>query len=240
MPALVAGSLWTLALATAITLCPRGWRSADLTNRLLSLWSQGWLFATGANVVIEGAQHLHGIGACVVVSNHQSNLDPIVLTSTFGGRIRILTKRELFRVPLLGSALRTMGMVEVNRDSPDRATIAAGAAHALDQGLPLLVFPEGTTSRTGDLLPFKPGAFQIAIRHGVPIIPVLVTDSREVWPAKRLKVKAATVRVVVTAPLATEGLAESRVVDLSAMVRGRLENAWRVRSEGQHPRGIAT
>lgn len=232
VPALVAGSLWTLVLAAVMTLCPPGWRSPELTNRLLSLWSRGWLIATGAKVVVEGAQHLHGVSACVVVSNHQSNLDPIVLTSTFRGRIRILTKRELFGVPLLGSALRAVGMVEVNRDAPDRVTIAAGAAHALDQGMPLLVFPEGTTSRTSDLLPFKPGAFQIAVRHGVPILPVLVTDSREVWPAKRLRVRAGTVRVVVTAPVATEGLAECHVVDVSATVRGQLEDARRDRSGG--------
>ena len=232
-PALSLGSLWTLLLAVLITACPRRWRSRRFTNRLLHLWAQGWLVATGARVEIQGVQHLQGLGACVVVSNHQSNLDPIVLTSTFGGAIRILTKRELFAVPLLGTALRAVGMVEVNRYAPDRATIAAAATQALAQDLLLLVFPEGTTSREGDLLPFKPGAFQIAVRHGVPVVPVLVTGSRDVWPAKRLKIRSGRVQVVVTAPMATAGLVEADVVGLSAKVRERLDHARRVEAENR-------
>lgn len=222
-PALALGSLWTLLLAVPITACPRRWRSRRLTNRLLHLWAQGWLVATGARVEVEGMQHLQSIGACVVVSNHQSNLDPIVLTSAFGGAIRVLTKRELFDVPLLGAALRAVGMIEVNRLLPDRAAITTAAANTLAQGIPLLVFPESTTSRDGKLLPFKPGAFQIAIRHGVPVLPVLVVGTRHVWPAKKLKIRSGHVRVVISQPVDTVGLGPPDVVELRATVRRRFE-----------------
>lgn len=226
-PALVLGAWWTLLLAGLLVVCPRRWRSRDLTDRFLRSWSRGWLSLTGARVVVSGTRRLEEIGACVVVANHQSNLDPIVLTSTFGGAIRILTKRELFDVPLLGAALRALGMVEVNRLLPDRAAITAAAADTLAQGIPLLVFPEGTTSRDGKLLPFKPGAFQIAIRHGVPILPVLVTDTRDVWPAKTLKIRSGQVRVVITPPIDTVGLGQPDVTRLRATVRRRLQEAGR-------------
>ena len=235
-PALVLGSWWTLLLAGLLIACPRRWRSHALTNRLLDLWAQGWLVATGARVEIEGVQHLQGIGACVVVANHQSNLDTIVLTSTFSGAIRILTKRELFDVPLLGAALRAVGMVEVNRTMPDRAAITAAAADTLAHGIPILVFPEGPTSRDGKLLPFKPGAFHIAIRHGVPVLPVLVTDTRNVWPAKRLKIRSGQVRVVITPPIDTADLVPPDVTALRATVRRRLQGPGRGESgQGTSP-----
>lgn len=226
-PALILGCWWTLLLAGLLIVCPRRWRSRDLTDRLLRSWSRGWLNVTGARVAVSGSRHLEGIGACVVVANHQSNLDPMVLTSTFGGAIRILTKRELFDVPLLGAALRALGMVEVNRLLPDRAAITAAAADTLAQGIPLLVFPEGTTSRDGKLLPMKAGAFQIAIRHGVPVLPVLVVDTRNVWPAKRLKIRSGQVGVVITPPIDTGDLGQPDAIELRARVQRRLQEGGR-------------
>lgn len=236
-PALALGSWWTLLLAALLLACPPRWRSRAFTDRMLHLWSQGWLRAIGVQVEVSGSRHLDRLGACVVVANHQSNLDPIVLTSTFGGAIRILTKRELFEVPVLGAALRTIGMVEVDRMLPDRDAITAAAADTLAQGIPLLVFPEGTTSRTGDLLPFKPGAFQIAIRHGVPVLPVRILDSHNVWPAKRLKIRSGHVSVVITPPIDTLGLGQSDATELGTTVRRCLEGTGRAESgEGTSPR----
>lgn len=98
------------------------------------------------------------------------------------GSLRILSKRELFDVPVL-AALRALGMVVVDRLTPDRATIHDDSARNLAEGGALLVFPEGTTSRRGGLLPFRAGALEVAVASQVPIVPACFFDTRTVWPA---------------------------------------------------------
>lgn len=114
--------LATLVLATGLLAYPAGWRSRRFLNRTLYLWSHCWLLCTGARIKVHGREHLCDRGAFVVVSNHQSNLDSIDLALSRGS-LRILTKRELFDVPVLGAALRALGMVIVDHLTPDRATI---------------------------------------------------------------------------------------------------------------------
>lgn len=218
LPALAVGALATLLSSAGLLACPSRLRSRAFVDRLLYFWSRSWLLATGARIEVEGLEHLDRVAPCVVVSNHQSNLDPMVYLASFRGSIRILTKRELFSVPLLGAALRVVGMVEVDRTGPDRDAIGQAAAHTLAQGLPVLVFPEGTTSRDGELLPFKDGAFEIAVATGVPLLPAAVINSRDVWPGKRLTIRPGTVRLILCEPVLTDHLTREDVPELRARV----------------------
>ena len=112
--------------------------------------------------------------AYVVVSNHQSNLDPMVHLQALPLSLRVLAKREMFQILLLGPAMRTAGMIEVDRDSPDFRRIDQAAARSLAAGHSLLVYPEGTTSPDGTIGDFKDGAFIIAVTSQVPIVPVTI------------------------------------------------------------------
>ena len=112
--------------------------------------------------------------AYVVVSNHQSNLDPMVHLQALPLSLRVLAKREMFQILLLGPAMRTAGMIEVDRDSPDFRRIDKAAARSLAAGHSLLVYPEGTTSPDGTIGDFKNGAFIIAVTSQVPIVPVTI------------------------------------------------------------------
>jgi 1-acyl-sn-glycerol-3-phosphate acyltransferase len=126
-------------------------------------WRTVPTFAAGA---------LATVAPCVVVSNHQSNLDPIVHLATLPLSLRVLAKREMFRIWLLGPAMRTIGMIEVDRDSPDFRRIDLAAARDLAAGHSLLAYPEGTTSADGTIGEFKDGAFVIAVASQVPVLPV--------------------------------------------------------------------
>lgn len=189
----------------------------------------------GARIKVHGKEHLDNAGVCVVVSNHQSNLDPIVYLALSRGSLRVLTKRELFDLPLLGAALRALGMVKVDRTTPDRTTIHDDSVRNLAEGVPLLVFPEGTTSRDGELLPFRVGAFQLAVASQVPIVPACVLDTRRVWPGKRLSIRPGTVHVVISEPVSTIGLCQDDVGALRARVVHRITTIYCAHQEANPP-----
>jgi 1-acyl-sn-glycerol-3-phosphate acyltransferase len=220
--ALGGGGLATVVVATGLLACPARWRSRGFSNRMLYLWSRCWLVCVGARVKVRGREHLGNGAACVVVSNHQSNLDPIVYLALSRGSLRIMAKRELFDLPLLGAALLALGMVKVDRLAPDRTTIQDESVRNLAEGVPLLVFPEGTTSRSGELLPFRAGAFEVAVASQVSIVPASVLDTRDVWPAKRLLIRPGTVHVIISEPLSTTGLSRDDVPALRARVVDRI------------------
>jgi 1-acyl-sn-glycerol-3-phosphate acyltransferase len=233
--ALGGGGLATMVIATGLLACPARWRSRGFSNRMLYLWSRCWLLCVGARLRVHGREHLGNGGACVVVSNHQSNLDPIVYLALSRGSLRIMTKRELFDVPLLGAALRALGMVKVDRLTPDRTTIQDESARNLAEGVPLLVFPEGTTSRRGELLPFRAGAFEVAVASQVSIVPACVLDTRDVWPAKRLLIRPGTVHVIISEPLTTTGLSRDDVPALRARVVDRIRTTCCPRQDTNRP-----
>jgi len=161
VPAFIGGVLATLA-ASLVVLC-RGPARADsaVTGRIVRWWAAVWLRAAGARVVVRGLELVRPGTAYVVVSNHQSNLDPMVCLRVLPPGLRVLAKREMFRIWLLGPAMRAIGMIEVDRDSPDFSQIDQAAARSLAAGHSLLVYPEGTTSPDGTM-----GAGQHATGRG--------------------------------------------------------------------------
>ena len=158
-----------------LLLC-RGPARADspVTDRIVRWWAAAWLRAAGARVAVQGLEHVSPAAAYVVVSNHQSNLDPMVHLQALPLSLRVLAKREMFRIWLLGPAMHAIGMIEVDRDSPDFGQIDQAAARCLAAGHSLLVYPEGTTSPDGTIGEFKDGAFIIAVTSRVPVLPVTI------------------------------------------------------------------
>ena len=114
--------------------------------------------------------------AYLFMSNHASNLDPPVITPLLGRRISIIAKQELFKIPFFGRAMRAAGFVAVNRANsraaPSRVFVAP--LQCCNQGMGMLVFPEGTRSPDGRLLPFKKGPFHLAMEAGVPVVPITI------------------------------------------------------------------
>lgn len=164
------------------------WSALRRNTDTMYAWARGivrlGLRAAGVHIRVEGLENVPHGRTCILLSNHVSNLDPPVLMAIAPGRVSFLLKQELMKIPLLGTAMRMGKFVPVarshSREDARRSTEAA--AEALNAGLHLLVFPEGTRSADGRLLPFKKGAFFMAEATGVPIVPIVVSGTAEMMP----------------------------------------------------------
>ncbi|WP_419805858.1 lysophospholipid acyltransferase family protein [Terriglobus sp.] len=157
----------------------------------------GWMYRAGQRIAnlglraagitfdVEGRDNIPADRPCIYMSNHVSNLDPPALIPMMPGTPAVMVKKSLMRIPLLGPAMRMGKYVPVERDGDRRSAVQAAraAAEAIQSGLSLLVFIEGTRSRTGRLLPFKRGPFHIAQSTGAPIVPVAI------WGTERMMQK---------------------------------------------------
>ena len=159
----------------------------------------------GVRVHVHGVENLQGSGPYIFAPNHQSNFDIAALLGYLPGQNRFIAKKELFAEPVLGTVLRTMGMIPVDRDNPLEAIDRLNAAAAA--GSSLIIFPEGTRSRDGQLLPFKKGPFIAAIHLKLPIVPVICVGTSAIMPkGVYLSIVPGDVDVFVEPPIATEGL----------------------------------
>jgi len=151
----------------------------------------------GVRIGVIGSEHLQPGQNYIFMSNHVSNLDPPVLIPIIPGRCSVLVKKELFRLPILGTGMKVADLVPVDRGDREAAIESVNAAiKVLQQGLHMVVFPEGTRSADGHLLPFKKGPFHMAMESGVPIVPVTLQGTFESWPKTRFALKPGTATVI--------------------------------------------
>jgi len=156
----------------------------------------------GVKIEVRGLQHLAPGCNYIFMSNHVSNLDPPVLVPVIPGRCSVLVKKELFRVPVLGTGMRLGELVPVDRGDREAAIESIQAATAvLRKGLHMVIYPEGTRSGDGRLLPFKKGPFHLAMDSGVPVVPVTLLGTFESWPKTRFALRPGTATVVFHPPL---------------------------------------
>jgi 1-acyl-sn-glycerol-3-phosphate acyltransferase len=155
----------------------------------------------------------------VVVSNHESLVD-ILLISHLPWEMKWLSKAELFRLPFLGWDMWLAGDIPVERGTARSAVRALQRCRAvLARRVSVIIFPEGTRSKTGELLPFKDGAFHLAIETGVPILPLAVSGTRTALAKRDWRVAPAVAEVRVLPPIETTGMTKADVAALSSRVR---------------------
>jgi 1-acyl-sn-glycerol-3-phosphate acyltransferase len=160
----------------------------------------------------------------VFCANHQSNVDPPVLFEALHPQVHILYKAELNAIPLLTHAFRVGGFIPVDRRNKEAAmrSIDAGAA-SIRSGNTFLIFPEGTRSKTSELLPFKKGGFVMAIKAGAPIVPVAVQGGRAAMQKGSPIVRPVTVSIRIGEPIETAGVPLSERDRLIALTRERID-----------------
>jgi 1-acyl-sn-glycerol-3-phosphate acyltransferase len=138
----------------------------------------------------------------IFMSNHVSNIDPPILIPLIPRRTSVMVKKELFRIPILGRAMRMGSLVPVDRGNRDAGIEAVSAAKkVIDQGLSMAIYVEGKRSFDGKLLPFKKGPFYLAMECGVPVVPVTMVGSHEAMPKGRFAIKPGVVEVIFHPPI---------------------------------------
>lgn len=172
-------------------------------------WSGLLLRLAGANVVFENVEVIDPNQPQILVANHVSWFDVLALAASLPGRYVFVAKKELGKVPVFGGALQACGHILIDRQDRNRAVESLAEAQAkLEAESPtIIMFPEGTRSRTGALMPFKKGAFVLAIQTRVDIVPAAITGSREVMRKGSLLVRPGTIRVRFGDPIEVGGLA---------------------------------
>jgi 1-acyl-sn-glycerol-3-phosphate acyltransferase len=184
------------------------------------------LAIVGLRYVVEGEERLLDRPAVYCV-NHTSNVEPPLLFAALRRltpRLHILYKAELRKLPILNLGFDLVGFIPVDRGNREQTTRAVNAAVArLNAGGSFFVFPEGTRSRTGDLLPFRKGAFVMAMRAGVPVVPIAISGARNAMRKGSPIIRPATVRLRVGTPIETRDLGEDGRDDLVRSVRAELE-----------------
>src|SRR6266478_6208143 len=145
-----------------------------------------WFCRILFKVEFRGVDNIPRDGACIITPNHVTYADPIWITIPMPRRIFYMAWDKPFRIPVLGLMMRMFGAFPVNLDVAADASAQREAIELLQKGRVLVMFPEGGRTRTGKLMPFKMGAFRLALAHGVPIVPVSIRGADEIWPVGRM------------------------------------------------------
>lgn len=199
----------------------RGRLEPRTCDERLDAWSRQLLADAKIELRVTGLEHATKGENFVVMSNHQSLYDIPVLFQALRRRIRMVAKRELFRVPVWGRAMRAAGFIEVDRENHERAVESLRrAAEAIEGGTDVWISPEGTRSRDGSLQAFRKGGFHLALDAGARILPVSIEGTRSVLQAGGYTVHpGATVSVTLHAPVDSRLYSVDTLEALMARVR---------------------
>jgi 1-acyl-sn-glycerol-3-phosphate acyltransferase len=194
--------------------------SGDLYLEYARIWS-GWILGSlGIPLAVVGRERMDPEQTYVLMSNHQSVFDIFALFRGVDHPLRMVAKRGLFWIPVLGWSMWMCGFIPIDRSKRDSAIRSLDrAARRIRSGVSVLVFPEGTRSRDGTLHPFKKGGFMLALKAGVPVVPVVVLGTGAIMEKGSLRVGRADVEVRIGPPIAVEGRGPESRDRLMAEVR---------------------
>jgi 1-acyl-sn-glycerol-3-phosphate acyltransferase len=213
-------SLATLVFALSL-LRVRGPIYATLTR----IWAHGLLWGAASDVRAHGMDRVDWAKPHVLVCNHTGSFEILAIATTVPTAYHFVAKKELERIPVFGPAWKRAGHISIDRSNRQRALESLRTAAEIlrrDGGI-VIIFPEGTRSLSGDLQPFKRGAFQLAIEAGVPVIPVVVTGSDRITPPGGTKIRPGVMDLYVGDPIESTRFLVENADDLGRAVHGRMK-----------------
>jgi 1-acyl-sn-glycerol-3-phosphate acyltransferase len=191
----------------------------------LCLWgARAWLKACGVRVKVKGAENLEEGKGYVFISNHRSYLDTATLFGFTGRRIGLVAKNELLKVPILGPGMSFVNIIAIDRTNAESARLSMQKAKdVIDNGYSFGVFAEGTRAMPGELLPFKKGAFHLAMQTQAPVVPVAIKVSDSLMGKRTGVAYSGTIEIVFLEPVETKGLSvENDLMDLLVQTRNAI------------------
>lgn len=198
-------------------------RPAESVQFLPNLMGRIIAWVGGVSVKMSGIEKLDRSKPYIFAANHQSQFDIFVLQGYFDFDFRWLAKKELFNVPIFGCAMRCAGYIPIDRSHGRRALKSLDeAAQRIKAGASVVIFPEGTRSMDGLLQPFKAGTMVLAIKAGVPVVPVAILGTHNVLPKKKLLTKPGKVRILVGDPIETSGYTKKQKHELAELLQGKV------------------
>lgn len=191
-----------------------------ILDREIPKWADRLMRLSGMTVIVEGRENIPHT-PCVFVSNHQGYFDIPLLLCHLDRPYGMVAKDAIEKLPLIRDWMRLLGCVFIDRSNPRQSVAALGvAAEGLtQQGRSFIIFPEGTRNRGGELLEFKNGAFRVALKSGVPIVPVCIDGSWRAMEAQGGWIKPAAVKLTILPPVATHGMSREQSKTIGAEVR---------------------
>jgi len=219
--------LVTIVMATVVIIVAFFSRNGKAPHLVARAWARSILFVSGIRVHVNGLENLNVGGSCILMPNHQSNFDIPVLLGCLPVQFRWLAKAELFKIPIFGRGMRGCGYISIDRSNRKSAFQSlAEAATKIRNGVSVLIFPEGTRSRDGKILPFKKGGFVLSVDAGVPIVPIVIYNTGSIMPKGRLRIRTRPVRMDILAPIHTAGYTRKTKDDLMELVRRTICNVY--------------
>ncbi len=220
--------LTTIVLGSYMIVFARFWPESPQIPKAIRLWGRIFLFSTRARVRVVGADRVDSNGSYVFTGNHTSNLDIPAILGRLPVSVRFLAKKELFRVPVLGGAMRAIKMVETDRGAGTAAhrAINEQVAGVVASGLSLMIFPEGTRSRDAEMMPFKKGAFRIAVDNAMPVVPLTILGAHAAWRPGSKLIFGGRITLIIHDPIPTDGLDNGQLNRLRDDVRAIVKDTY--------------
>jgi 1-acyl-sn-glycerol-3-phosphate acyltransferase len=212
---------WTFLCSIIALLSTFIEQSGRTYHKVALFWSKVCLLAAGVKIEVDGSELIPRDQPVIFMSNHQGNFDIPALFQAIPIRFNWLAKEELFKIPLFGRSMLSAGYIPVNRgDGRDSLKSLDRAAELVRGGTSIAIFPEGTRSNNGNLLPFKRGGFILAAKAAVPIIPVSISGSMKINPPDNLLcILPGIIRIKFSPPIQTRSNGENLQMSIMDQVR---------------------
>lgn len=234
--------LYTIVLGSLSLLSSLFERRGRMQHRIARLWAWLILKTCFLPVYIVNGERLDSSKPHVLAANHISALDIPVLYANLASQFRIIAKKELFRYPFLGWHLRRSGQLPIDQENHLTAIRSLRkAVETLREGMPLVIFPEGGRSESGQVQPFMSGAFYLAIKGQVDVVPLAIVGTYEVLPMCHYHIRPGRIELVVGEPISTVGMGLHDIDTLASRVQRAIEDMYYSRSPLPDPRkAVAT